>query len=108
MRNELSVDALLPDGVEGSSRADTAKEHFDKEGCAFNGKSMFYLKVDNHVNKGEYDRGEKMPFELYKRRTTVVVRRGSFLDVVCNALSEYKYVGPNQRADLVLACRYLY
>ncbi|EPS65360.1 hypothetical protein M569_09418, partial [Genlisea aurea] len=44
-------------------------------------------------------------FELYKRRTTVVVARKKFLDVVCEALSEYKYLGPNQRADLVLACR---
>ncbi|XP_062082212.1 P-loop NTPase domain-containing protein LPA1 homolog 1-like isoform X2 [Humulus lupulus] len=31
--------------------------------------------------------------------------RETFLNVVCNALAEYKYVGPNQRADLVLACR---
>ncbi|CAI0397945.1 unnamed protein product [Linum tenue] len=46
-----------------------------------------------------------VPFELYKRRTTLFVRRGTFLDVVCDALAEYKYVGPNQRADLVLACR---
>ncbi|CAH9097456.1 unnamed protein product [Cuscuta epithymum] len=45
------------------------------------------------------------PFELYKKRTTVVVRRKIFLDVICDALTEYKYVGPNQRADLTLACR---
>ncbi|CAN0916439.1 P-loop NTPase domain-containing protein LPA1 homolog 1 [Linum grandiflorum] len=48
---------------------------------------------------------KSMPFELYKRRTTLVVRRETFLDVVCDALADYKYVGPNQRADLVLACR---
>ena len=46
-----------------------------------------------------------VPFELYKRRTTVFVMRETFFDIVCNALAEYKYVGPNQRADLVLACR---
>ncbi|KAK6144419.1 hypothetical protein DH2020_021239 [Rehmannia glutinosa] len=51
------------------------------------------------------DKSENKPFELYKRRTTLVVGRKFFLDVVCEALSEYKYVGPNQRADLVLACR---
>uniref|UniRef100_A0ACD6AN66 Uncharacterized protein n=1 Tax=Avena sativa TaxID=4498 RepID=A0ACD6AN66_AVESA len=28
-----------------------------------------------------------------------------FLNVVCDALTLYKYVGPNQRADLLLACR---
>ncbi|KDP44001.1 hypothetical protein JCGZ_05468 [Jatropha curcas] len=44
-------------------------------------------------------------FELYKRRTTVIVRRETFIKVVCDSLTEYKYVGPNQRADLVLACR---
>ncbi|KAL7115830.1 hypothetical protein ACP275_04G205300 [Erythranthe tilingii] len=51
------------------------------------------------------DKSKSRPFELYKKRTTVVVRRNLFLDVVCEALSEYKYVGPNQRADLVIACR---
>ncbi|KAK8485865.1 hypothetical protein V6N13_138539 [Hibiscus sabdariffa] len=50
-------------------------------------------------------RNKHVPFELYKRRTTVIVKRETFLDVVCDALAEYKYVGPNQRADLVLACR---
>ncbi|XP_073142259.1 P-loop NTPase domain-containing protein LPA1 homolog 2-like isoform X2 [Henckelia pumila] len=53
----------------------------------------------------EEDNGKREPFELYKRRTTVVVRRSFFLNVVCGALSEYKYVGLNQRADLILACR---
>ncbi|KAF3795897.1 P-loop NTPase domain-containing LPA1-like protein 1 [Nymphaea thermarum] len=53
------------------------------------------------------DAGENdsIPFEAYKRRTTITVDRKTFLDVVCDALSQYKYVGPNQRADLVLACR---
>ncbi|KAK1267019.1 hypothetical protein QJS04_geneDACA000303 [Acorus gramineus] len=46
-----------------------------------------------------------IPFELYKRLTTVVVKRETLLDIICEALSEYKYVGPNQRADLILACR---
>ncbi|KAE8804924.1 P-loop NTPase domain-containing protein LPA1-like [Hordeum vulgare] len=46
-----------------------------------------------------------IPFELYKTQTTVVVSREEFLDVVCDALTLYKYVGPNQRADLLLACR---
>ncbi|KAL0436918.1 UNVERIFIED_CONTAM: P-loop NTPase domain-containing protein LPA11 [Sesamum radiatum] len=51
------------------------------------------------------DKTKTRTFELYKRLTTVIVGRTPFLDVVCDALSEYKYVGPNQRADLVLACR---
>ncbi|KAK1409943.1 hypothetical protein QVD17_36474 [Tagetes erecta] len=51
------------------------------------------------------DKMKSVPFESYKKRTTVVVKRTRFIDVVCDALAEYKYVGPNQRADLVLACR---
>lgn len=51
------------------------------------------------------EQSKKMPFELYKSLTTIVVTRETFLNVVCDALSGYKYVGPNQRADLMLACR---
>ncbi|GAB4842901.1 hypothetical protein Ancab_012879 [Ancistrocladus abbreviatus] len=51
------------------------------------------------------DTSRSLPFELYKRRTTVIIKRDTFLDVVCDALAEYKYLAPNQRADLVLACR---
>ncbi|XP_022140389.1 P-loop NTPase domain-containing protein LPA1 homolog 1-like [Momordica charantia] len=62
-------------------------------------------EVWNHLNSSKDSENKKIPFELYKRRTTVFVRRASFLDVVCKALEEYKYVSPNQRADLLLACR---
>lgn len=57
--------------------------------------------MDKKNNQSE----SSIPFELYKRRTTVIIKRGTFLDVVCDALTEYKYMGPNQRADLILACR---
>lgn len=59
-----------------------------------------YLRRDN----AQID--STIPFELYKRQTTVMVAREKFLDIVCHVLSQYKYVGPNQRADLLLACRY--
>lgn len=62
--------------------------------------------VTHVVLEGEMKKTQ--PFESYKRRTTAVVDRETFLDVVSDALAEYKYVGPNQRADLVLACRYIY
>lgn len=62
-------------------------------------------KQDADLLTLEEDKTKSKPFELYKRRTSVVVGRKVFLDVVGEALSEYKYVGPNQRADLVLACR---
>ncbi|KAF7805620.1 P-loop NTPase domain-containing protein LPA1-like protein 1-like isoform X1 [Senna tora] len=79
-RSESSRDALLPEGIPISG-------------------------LDAVKQKIKDDRSKNAPFELYKRRTTAVVRRETFLNVVCEALAEYKYVGPNHRADLVLACR---
>lgn len=107
LRNELSADALLPEGTEVSSVEEDWKEPFAKEGGVFNGNSSVNSKGGNHVNMEKYDRSKRIPFEQYKRRTTVVVGREKFLDVICNALSDYKYVGPNQRGDLILACRYI-
>lgn len=83
-----------------------------KDGKAYHNRDT-ECYVDARVDKVyannlalEEDKSKSETFELYKRRTTIVVRRKYFLDVVCEALSEYKYVGPNQRADLVIACRY--
>ncbi|KAI3412270.1 uncharacterized protein J3R85_017518 [Psidium guajava] len=85
MRNEASVDAFFPEGMEVPSNFDAPKGHTCK------------ASSHKHSSSGA--------FELYKRRRSVVVRRETFLDIVCSSLSEYKYVGANQRADLVLACR---
>ncbi|KAL0537795.1 hypothetical protein IC582_026782 [Cucumis melo] len=62
-------------------------------------------EVWNHLNSSKDGGNKNIPFEMYKRRTTLSVKRATFLDVVCKALAEYKYVSPNQRADLILACR---
>lgn len=86
IRNESSSSVLLPEGTENVSPSKA-------EAC-------------KHLVSGKDDSNKSVPFELYKIRTTVVVTRENFLDVVCDALAEYKYVGPNQRADLALACRY--
>lgn len=67
---------------------------------------VYPLKEKNGDADPETDgRSKSKPFESYKKRTTVLVKRKVFLDVICEALAEYKYVGPNQRTDLVLACR---
>ncbi|KAG7010644.1 P-loop NTPase domain-containing protein LPA1-like 1 [Cucurbita argyrosperma subsp. argyrosperma] len=58
-----------------------------------------------HLSLSKDGGNKNIPFEIYKMRTTLIVRRATFLDVVCKALAEYKYVSPNQRADLLLACR---
>ncbi|XP_065865839.1 P-loop NTPase domain-containing protein LPA1 homolog 1 [Euphorbia lathyris] len=67
-------------------------------------KDVVVSGVDVSKRK-EWKDYRSLSFELYKRRTTVIVRRETFLNVVCDSLTEYKYVGPNQRADFVLACR---
>lgn len=99
LRSENFVDKLVPKFTETSPPRD-AKVHpqRDPEYCinACSGERVVNLTVEEDKSK---------PFELYKRRTTIVVRRKVFLDVICEALTEYKYVGPNQRADLILACR---
>ncbi|XP_010443881.1 PREDICTED: P-loop NTPase domain-containing protein LPA1 homolog 1 [Camelina sativa] len=59
----------------------------------------------NSLATDDVDKSKSKPFEMYKRRTTVVVSREIFVNVVCDALAEYKYVGHDQRADLILACR---
>ncbi|OIS96543.1 p-loop ntpase domain-containing protein lpa1 -like 2 [Nicotiana attenuata] len=94
MRSECMGDKLVSaDRVQAGQ--DNLKGLHHKESSAF---------IDAFLDKGD-NRSESKPFELYKRRTTVVVKRETFLDVVCDALTEYKYMGPNQRADLTLACR---
>ncbi|XP_042511380.1 P-loop NTPase domain-containing protein LPA1 homolog 2-like [Macadamia integrifolia] len=104
MRNECSTDAL-PHVRVGNSGLDSLEEHYEKKincstcGCLGKGEDCDHLVSDKE------ERSKSKPFELYKRRTTAVVKREAFLDVVCVVLAEYKYVGPNQRADLALACR---
>lgn len=68
--------------------------------------SKDFSKVHTGNENNRSDKIRSIPFESYKKRTTVIVKRRRFIDVVCDALAEYKYVGPNQRADSVLACRY--
>lgn len=100
MRSECFSNALLP-VEEVVSGSDALK---DDESCNVD----CFSKTDEGRQIGMEttdDKSKSVPFELYKRRTTVVVRRETFLDVVCDTLTEYKYVGPNQRADFMLACR---
>ncbi|KAK9279242.1 hypothetical protein L1049_012920 [Liquidambar formosana] len=104
MRSECFGDAFLPEGMEISG-LDASKGFLAKEDDNGTGGCLGKAEVGNHLVSEKEDRSKRIPFELYKRRTTVVVRRETFLDVICDALAEYKYVGRNQRADLVLACR---
>ncbi|XP_024029950.1 P-loop NTPase domain-containing protein LPA1 homolog 1 isoform X1 [Morus notabilis] len=102
IRSEKFIDPLLPEGKEKSDSNDSTGK-WEKE------DALLTDLTDTEAGKQFISRkdgsGKSVPFELYKRRTTVIVMRETFLNIVCNALAEYKYVGPNQRADLVLACR---
>ncbi|XP_077221679.1 P-loop NTPase domain-containing protein LPA1 homolog 1-like isoform X2 [Tasmannia lanceolata] len=104
MRSKCLGEVLPPSKMEilGS---DVLKEHFEKENGGYTSGCSGQGEVGDQFVLDKDEKSSSIPFELYKRRTTAVVGREVFLDVVCDALSAYKYVGPNQRADLVLACR---
>ncbi|XP_024926192.3 P-loop NTPase domain-containing protein LPA1 homolog 1 isoform X2 [Ziziphus jujuba] len=104
IKSKSSIDALLPERVE-KSPVDPSIQQLEKEDTCVRGDFSRKAEFGKQLDSGKDDKSTSVPFELYKRRTTVVIRRETFLDIVCDALAEYKYVGPNQRADLVLACR---
>lgn len=105
IRSENPCDPLLPE-VMNASALDASVGLEKVNGCRTS-NCLHKTEAGSHLVAVRDERRKGVPFELYKRRTTVVVRRETFLNVVCDALAEYKYVGPNQRADLVLACRYI-
>lgn len=102
IRSHPSCHPLLPEEkkISGpdSSESNTAKV----DGSSFAGGLR---KADEGEHLLSPTGDGSILFELYKRRTTAVVARETFLNVVCDALAEYKYVGHKQRADLDLACR---
>ncbi|KAJ8751374.1 hypothetical protein K2173_016571 [Erythroxylum novogranatense] len=104
IRSESSANALPPK-VEETTNPDAQKENSMKEAGTSTDGNFGKAQVAKLFASDMEDRSKSLPFELYKRRTTVIIRRQTFLNVVCNALTEYKYVGPDQRADFVLACR---
>lgn len=106
MRTECLGDNLAAMGVINTGK-DFLKVRPGKENSRVtDSRSEKEGESSNTVSKND-DNIRSIPFESYKKRTTVIVKRKRFIDVVCDALAEYKYVGPNQRADLVLACRYV-
>lgn len=104
MRSECFGNASVSSALVISG-LDALKVYPLKENNCDADRSLDKANRGNHLVPETDGRSKSKPFESYKRRTTLLVRRKIFLDVVCEALAEYKYVGPNQRADLVLACR---
>ncbi|OIV99316.1 hypothetical protein TanjilG_17126 [Lupinus angustifolius] len=106
-RDESSTDTLQPEVTRDviSLGPDAPKGDFVKKDGHYAGVCRGKADLDNQLPTGKDCRSKSVPFELYKKRTTAFVPRETFLDIVCDALSEYKYVGPNQRADVALACR---
>ncbi|PKU77623.1 P-loop NTPase domain-containing protein LPA1-like [Dendrobium catenatum] len=96
MRNNRSNDGFTTFGA-NISLSDMPEIRSDKESS--------HEVLDHNSIEENVDKISSRQFELYKRHSTVIVTRPTFLNVVCDALSVYKYVGPNQMADLLLACR---
>ncbi|KHG19068.1 hypothetical protein F383_04916 [Gossypium arboreum] len=97
-----SYNSLLQEGSK-TLNSDGLKGNTKKEDI--HPTNFYRTEAGSCLVSGEDTRDKSIPFELYKRRTSIVVTRKCFLDVVCQALYEYKYVGPSERADLILACR---
>ncbi|XP_022752884.1 P-loop NTPase domain-containing protein LPA1 homolog 1-like isoform X1 [Durio zibethinus] len=104
IRSEPSYNSLLQDGIEILNSCGL-KGNTEREDVRPTNGDFRRAEAGSCLVSDKDDENKSIPFELYKRRTSVSVKRETFLDVVCDALAEYKYVGPNQRADLVLACR---
>ncbi|KAL0907609.1 hypothetical protein M5K25_022028 [Dendrobium thyrsiflorum] len=96
MRNNRSNDGFTTFGA-NISLSDMPEIRSDKESSH---EVLHHNSIEENV-----DKISSRQFELYKRHSTIIVTRPTFLNVVCEALSAYKYVGPNQMADLLLACR---
>ncbi|XP_074272110.1 P-loop NTPase domain-containing protein LPA1 homolog 1-like [Silene latifolia] len=115
-RHAFKISKRVFDMVKSQSLIDTAArmDVFGANVSYLGSKIQDSLSIGNHLVRNpmrnglviETDAGTKNLYsEVYKMRTTVFIGRDKFLDVVCDALSEYKYVGPKQREDLILACR---
>ncbi|KAK6943846.1 hypothetical protein RJ641_024948 [Dillenia turbinata] len=102
MKSDEFIRCWDPNGM-GISQPDRLQCHHGDE----NGFSTSCFAAGEFGNKleSEKDKYKTKPFESYEQRRTVIVRRETFLDIVCSILAEYKYIGPNQRADLILASR---
>ncbi|XP_029123000.1 P-loop NTPase domain-containing protein LPA1 isoform X2 [Elaeis guineensis] len=104
IRTVCPADLWFPHGAK-ISKSDVSgspsgrQNDFKQSNCLGEGNVTYHSAQEN------VETSSSMAFALYKRQTTIVVKREKFLNVICSVLSEYKYVGPNQRADLVLACR---
>ncbi|PWA77340.1 P-loop containing nucleoside triphosphate hydrolase [Artemisia annua] len=104
LRKKCLDDSLADIGVIQWGK-DFLKVHPVKENSGDTDKRSDKLNGSDDVASEKDGTQKSKPYESYKKRSTIVIKRRRFIDVVCDALSEYKYVGPNQRADFVLACR---
>ncbi|XVE79799.1 hypothetical protein DITRI_Ditri14bG0084900 [Diplodiscus trichospermus] len=104
IRSEPSYNSLLQERSEALN-SDDLKGNSEKEDVRPTNADFCRAEAGSRFVSEKDDGNKIIPFELYKRLTSIVVKRETFLDFVCDALAKYKYVGPNQRADLVLACR---
>ncbi|KAH7297126.1 hypothetical protein KP509_26G054900 [Ceratopteris richardii] len=67
--------------------------------------SSEHIKKTAEENEVKFKEIRKKLYNVQLKRSTIVLSREDFMDVVCAAMSEYRYLGPNQRNDFVLASR---
>ncbi|CAH8367526.1 unnamed protein product [Eruca vesicaria subsp. sativa] len=104
-RHAFKISRRVFELIRSEGSCNSSPEHGKEPEFARKGGGSTCVNKANCLVADDVDKDKSKPFEVYKRRTTVVVLRQIFLDVVCDALAEYKYVGRDQRADLILACR---
>ncbi|KAI7997912.1 hypothetical protein LOK49_LG10G01667 [Camellia lanceoleosa] len=104
MMRDIPGNAWPDIGMEVSSLDDVCGHNEKENGCS-TGSWFGDEEADSDLVLEKDDKCSSKPFEFCKRRMSVAVERETFLDVVCGVLAEYKYVGPTQRADFILACR---
>ncbi|KAL7170193.1 hypothetical protein ACSBR2_035116 [Camellia fascicularis] len=104
MMRDIPGNAWPDIGMEVSCLDDVCGHNEKENGCS-TGSWFGEEEADSDLVLEKDDKCSTKPFEFCKRRMSVAVERETFLDVVCGVLAEYKYVGPTQRADFILACR---
>ncbi|KAJ7562802.1 hypothetical protein O6H91_03G084900 [Diphasiastrum complanatum] len=90
---------------DSNTRADYGVMHPAKLYSLFSNENLIVDGIRGQVHGDDNELEYTKSSETYKQHSMVVVGRETFLNIICDALAQYRYVGPHQKADLMLACR---
>ncbi|KAI5084627.1 hypothetical protein GOP47_0000796 [Adiantum capillus-veneris] len=107
LREEFPIKALERTG---SASSDYFKHEFSRplsDSEIDNNKEYSPEDIRRAAEENEVKLKEisKKLYDVQQKRSTIVLSRDDFMDVVCDAMSEYRYLGPNQRNDFALASK---